>query len=431
MQLMQKSTVRWQQIGLISVFAVVATAVLLLTLHSNARALRIASGAFGCGAFDTAVAIAPEGKTVIPMVPARSSNGAVISKNLRIRGGWTRLGTGNCSETNEDITGTQNLNDAGYTWLGPDVRSTLTHNGSESVITIDPAVDTVLIEHMIFEHTSGLADNGGGISGTIDSGAEVRLNNVIISKTGALDTGGGLYMTLRGGSRLEILNSRFFENTADQGGGFEIHVEENSHLDIRGTTVSTNTASSGNGGGGHIIIASGYVTITNGRFFGNTASGSGTGLSIEKTGSAPATVTLINTDTDGPIHQTGTNLTVRTLNENVYLPMVIKDPVPGEKYAEITDITINDDYQYVIDYQVGNFTPSLSDFHVHFFFNTVSTANAGTPGSGPWRAVASPSPYTGLSPQDKPVLATEMCILVANSSHAILPGTGNCYPLPP
>jgi actin-like ATPase involved in cell morphogenesis len=68
--------------------------------------------------------------------------------------------------------------------------------------------------------------------------------------------------------------------------------------------------------------------------------------------------------------------------------------------------------------------------HVHFFFDTVSQANAGVPGSGPWFVYGGPSPFTGYAVSERPAGAQQMCILVANPDHSVRAGTGNCRPLP-
>ncbi len=429
MQTWQHKIIRWQQITLIAALTLVLLIIMLFSLNQSTHALRIASGAGGCGDFDDAVLKAPEGKTIIQMIPAKPSNGVVITKDLTIQGGWSP-GSG-CNEANEQAIGSQTFIISGFTFLAPESRSLLEHAGIESVITIDPQVEALLIEHMIFQHTSGSDENGGGISGKLNiSGAAVRLNNVVISDSESLKNGGGLYMSLQNGTRLEILNSHFDNNTADNGGGFEIEIDGNSHLIMNNTKVTNNSATSGNGGGGRIIISSGWVTITNGTFSGNSANGSGNGLSIVKTGSASATVTLINTSTDGPIHQTGSNLTLNILNEQIFLPLAISPSDPAALDSEITGITINNDYKYVVNFNTTNFTPNTSSNHVHFFFDTVPSTQAGVPGVGPWKLYGGSSPFTGYSPSDKPVLATHMCILVANSSHAVTQGTGNCYPLP-
>jgi hypothetical protein len=68
--------------------------------------------------------------------------------------------------------------------------------------------------------------------------------------------------------------------------------------------------------------------------------------------------------------------------------------------------------------------------HVHFFFNTVSVEQAGSPGSGPWYLYGGPRPFTKYSEADRPADATQMCALVANNNHSIIPGSGNCMNLP-
>ncbi len=101
----------------------------------------------------------------------------------------------------------------------------------------------------------------------------------------------------------------------------------------------------------------------------------------------------------------------------------------GTKSAQINNITISGS-QYEISFTTTNYTPQLPGTHVHFFFNTVAEDQAGSPGSGPWKVYGGSSPFTGYGPSDKPVGATQLCILVANPDHSIQPGSGNCYDLP-
>ena len=84
----------------------------------------------------------------------------------------------------------------------------------------------------------------------------------------------------------------------------------------------------------------------------------------------------------------------------------------------------------MVDYQTFGYTPALPGTHMHFFFNTVSVADAGVPGAGPWFLYAGPAPFTGYKVSDKPADASQMCILVANPDHSIIPDTGNCMVLP-
>ena len=104
-------------------------------------------------------------------------------------------------------------------------------------------------------------------------------------------------------------------------------------------------------------------------------------------------------------------------------------PTPAGRQARITGIAITDG-RYVADYEVFGYTPAMPGTHMHFFFNTVPVADAGIPGIGPFFLYAGPAPFTGYKVSDKPAAATQMCILVANPDHSIVPDTGNCVDLP-
>jgi eukaryotic-like serine/threonine-protein kinase len=102
---------------------------------------------------------------------------------------------------------------------------------------------------------------------------------------------------------------------------------------------------------------------------------------------------------------------------------------PTELYARINSIIIENGV-YVVDYETFQYTEQLPGMHVHFFFNTVSEQQAGVPGSGPWFLYGGPRPFKGYSVAEKPQGATQMCALVANHDHSIIPGSGNCVDLP-
>ena len=102
---------------------------------------------------------------------------------------------------------------------------------------------------------------------------------------------------------------------------------------------------------------------------------------------------------------------------------------PGIPFVRINSITI-DGNNYAINFESFEYTPVLPGMHVHFFWNTVSPQNAGSPGSGPWDLYGGPSPYTGLSLSERPAAATQICALVANGNHSIQPNSGNCVDIP-
>jgi len=105
-------------------------------------------------------------------------------------------------------------------------------------------------------------------------------------------------------------------------------------------------------------------------------------------------------------------------------------PTPSTPYVVITGITLEGD-KYSVTYEVANFTGS--SMHVHMFFNNVPPDQAGSPGSGPWKLTYGsygPSPFTQYGPANKPADATQMCALVANGNHSVIPNSGNCVDLP-
>ena len=103
---------------------------------------------------------------------------------------------------------------------------------------------------------------------------------------------------------------------------------------------------------------------------------------------------------------------------------------PGIPFVRINSITIDSNNRYVVEYETFEYTEVLPGTHIHFFFNTVSPQNAGSPGSGPWILYGGPRPFTGYRVSDKPSAATQMCVLVANPNHSVQPNSGNCADLP-
>ena len=99
-------------------------------------------------------------------------------------------------------------------------------------------------------------------------------------------------------------------------------------------------------------------------------------------------------------------------------------------YARINYITVNESGNYVVEYETFGYTEQLPGQHIHFFFNTVPVEQAGSPGSGPWKLYGGPRPFTQYRVVDKPAAATQMCALVANANHSIIPESGNCFDLP-
>lgn len=109
-------------------------------------------------------------------------------------------------------------------------------------------------------------------------------------------------------------------------------------------------------------------------------------------------------------------------------PTITPTPTP-DLFVVINNITIENDV-YVVEYETFGYTEALPGRHVHFFFNTVLPENAGSPGSGPWELYGGPRPFKGYRVSDRPSQATQMCALVANANHSIIPNSGTCKDLP-
>ncbi|NCC32180.1 MAG: DUF11 domain-containing protein, partial [Chloroflexia bacterium] len=116
-------------------------------------------------------------------------------------------------------------------------------------------------------------------------------------------------------------------------------------------------------------------------------------------------------------------------SRTVYLPLILDRAGRAGKTATITSISERDG-QYSVVFVTFGFTAQLPGDHVHFFFDTVPPEEAGMPGSGPWYVYGGPSPFTGYGLADRPVGATQMCILVANPDHSVILRSGNCVDLP-
>jgi hypothetical protein len=112
--------------------------------------------------------------------------------------------------------------------------------------------------------------------------------------------------------------------------------------------------------------------------------------------------------------------------------------------AFINDIQVEGD-RYVARYATESFDPLIfepdakgtpDDHHVHFFFDTTTPENAGTNGNPPgdwivWDRDAGGGDlrFDALRVGDRGD-AERMCVLVADSNHAVEPDSGNCVDLP-
>lgn len=305
---------------LLSRVGVVVVSALLIMIASLALLVwtveaRSVSGGAGCGGTDLVelLGLADPGDTIQVMAgSAWPSGGAVITKNILIRGGWKFISGSSCSDPA-----------AVFQFVWPTEHSILDNFG-DSVITIDPAVLSATIQYLDIVSNGGAGGKASGIHGVISNSATILLDHVVVRDGSAVK--GGIYLEVRGGSRLVMSDMQITGNTGDTGGGFEIHVYDNSEVIIQGSQIATNTAVSGNGGGGRIVIHSGTVTLVGNSIFNNSAFGSGDGLSVEAAGGGPAYLILRNnsfSNNNGDNLNLSGNLTV--LDQSIFLPIVRKN----------------------------------------------------------------------------------------------------------
>ncbi len=145
-------------------------------------------------------------------------------------------------------------------------------------------------------------------------------------------------------------------------------------------------------------------------------------------GSAPATIALVSASPSASPSATLAPTPVPTAVPTA-TPAPTPTPTPAGRQARILAITTSSG-RYVVDYDVFGYSPVLPGRHVHFFFDTVSQAQAGVPGKGPWFLYAGPVPFTGYKVSERPSGADQMCVLVANTDHSVVQDTGNCTDLP-
>ncbi|MFN8456136.1 MAG: hypothetical protein U0401_15955 [Anaerolineae bacterium] len=317
-----RTQVIFRRIGLVVLSALVLAGVSLAVLVLNAEAKRFKGGP-GCGGtLATLLASAEDGDTleVLTGPGVWPSDGAVITKNVIIEGGW-KLISPTCISSDTSSS----------TFIWPAERSII-GDASGSVVTIDPSVLSLTMRYLDIVNTGVSATTGGGITGVISNGGRVLLENVVITDSFVSDNGGGMYLEVRGGSQLIISNTQISTNTSNnQGGGFEIRVYDGSQVIIKNSQVFGNRALDGNGGGGRILIDRGTVTIAGSTFFDNLANqGNGGGLSVEAIGSGPAYLILQSsvisgndaTLNDKNLHISGT---ITLLDKQIFLPILFKN----------------------------------------------------------------------------------------------------------
>ena len=136
-----------------------------------------------------------------------------------------------------------------------------------------PRTTSAITSTIIIEGRGFTIDGGGNQVLSVNSGANLTINNVTIAR-GSARNGGGIYNA----GTLTINNSTIRNNTASGGGGGIYHNNGSGEitLTIKNSTISNNTASSNSDGGG-IYINTGTGEISNSTIIGNKAMGDNNG----------------------------------------------------------------------------------------------------------------------------------------------------------
>ena len=78
--------------------------------------------------------------------------------------------------------------------------------------------------------------------------------------------------------------------------------------------------------------------------------------------------------------------------------------------------------QYQIDFVPTNYLPTLGGIHTHFYYNTEANTVMN-------KMYYQSTPYL-LNISTKPANATQICAIVGNVDHSVVPNSGNCFTLP-
>jgi serine/threonine protein kinase len=105
-------------------------------------------------------------------------------------------------------------------------------------------------------------------------------------------------------------------------------------------------------------------------------------------------------------------------------------PLPDVMAVEITAVTVDGQGHYVVDYVTWGFTLHDPGTHVHFYFDTESPEHLDQLGMGHRYSSGNTQPFTGLTTDDRPEGATQMCATVVRPDNSVVTGSGNCFPLP-
>ncbi|MBN1145887.1 MAG: serine/threonine protein kinase [Anaerolineales bacterium] len=105
---------------------------------------------------------------------------------------------------------------------------------------------------------------------------------------------------------------------------------------------------------------------------------------------------------------------------------------PGIPFARINAVTMDGEGNYVVEYELFEFSEQLKldGYHLTFFFDNVPPEQVGSPYETLYYMYAGESPFTKLTLELRSDTAQQICVLVTNPNHTVEQGSGNCFPLP-
>jgi len=105
---------------------------------------------------------------------------------------------------------------------------------------------------------------------------------------------------------------------------------------------------------------------------------------------------------------------------------------PGIPYIRINDIALDDQGVYQVDYETFEFSEQMvqEGYHMTFFFDETPSDQVGQPFETNYYMFHGPSPFDNYKNTMHSDAATQMCVLVTNPDHTVIPESGNCFSLP-
>lgn len=316
-------------------FVILAVMMLLLVVVTPAFA-RFKSSGPGCAANpDDVINNAEAGDIFTPLYEedfGRNTNGATIAVNFEIEGGWSSPGFDCGGDPNGTFNTREEMLAAGLTF-NPANRSEL-RGFDPRVLTVASGVRSLKIRNTILGLGGNLTGRGGGLFFTSQISTSFEFANLLVrplsNGDGVSQEGGGMFLDVDGGSRIEIRDSEFRNNSALAGGGLEVRLRGGSRLVVSDSVFADNSATS-RGGAMRIWLYDGVAVISRNQFLNNTAEegsnfvGGGAIRIVRPAGSTgQAVVYLIGNTFSGNSSNLSIDPGITVYDEQIFLPLLVR-----------------------------------------------------------------------------------------------------------